>query len=177
MTSKHAVTLLLIGAYFLLVLVSLQHRGREISGPWWFLLRSFLPNWRFYHDVGHQPRLFLRYRAADGSWSDWSMFLPRARFRWRDLLHNPVNNLELAQQNLVDHLSADIHTLADDADAGRLVSYRLVDRLAHELLLRERQSTIGDPPIAYQFEVRLIPPLATATDAVTVLTSPERVWT
>jgi hypothetical protein len=53
-------------------------------------------------------------------------------------------------------LSADIHTLADDADAGRLVSYRLVDRLAHELLLREQQSTIGDPPIAYQFEVRLI---------------------
>ena len=177
MTSKHAVTLLLIGAYFLLVLVSLRRRGREISGPWWFLLRSFFPNWRFYHDVGHQPRLFLRHRTPDGNWSDWSMFLPRARFRLRDLLHNPINNLELARQNLVDHLSADIHTLADDADAGRLVSYRLVDRLAHELLQRESASKIGDPPIAYQFEVRLIPPLAPATDAVTVLTSPERAWT
>lgn len=177
MNSKHAVTLLLIGAYFLIVLVSLRRRGREISGPWWFLLRSFFPNWRFYHDVGHQPRLFLRQRLADGAWSDWSMFLPRAPFRPLDLLHNPQNNLELAQQNLIDHLSADIHSLTDDADAGQLVSYRLVDRLAHELLRRETRAKVDAPPIAYQFEVRLVPPLAAATEAVTLLTSPERAWT
>ena len=178
MDSKHAVTLLLIGAYFLIVLVSLRRRGREIAGPWWFLLRSFFPNWRFYHDVGHQPRLFLRQRSPDGIWSDWSMYVPRARFRTLDLLHNPVNNLELAQQNLVDHLSADVHSLADDADAGQLVSYRLVDRLARELLRREPANRAGGAsPGTYQFEVRLIPPLAGPTDAIAILTSPEQAWT
>jgi len=57
---KMPVIYLAIAIYFLFVLAGLLRRGREISGPWWFLMRSFLPSWRFYHDVGRQPRLYFR---------------------------------------------------------------------------------------------------------------------
>ena len=58
MYPNHTLTLLLIGTYFALLLIGMVRRGREISGPWLFLLRSFFPNWRFYHDIGYQPRLY-----------------------------------------------------------------------------------------------------------------------
>ena len=161
-----------VAAYFLIVLIGLVRRGREVSGPWWFLLRSFFPNWRFYHDIGHQPRLFLRHRDPIGHWSDWTMFMPRAKFSARDLFHNSFNNLELAHQNLVDHLSADVHALDDDADASRLVTYRLVDRLVRELLRRD-----GAEVAQYQFEVRLVAPLAAAAEADPILISPVLPWT
>lgn len=104
------------------------------------------------------------------------MIMPRARFQLLDLLHNPVNNLALAQQNLIDHLSADIQALPHGADAGRLVSYRLVDRVAREILREEHRQQFRGTLTAYQFEVRLIPPLATPIEAVTILTSPEQSW-
>lgn len=172
MDSKHLITLLLIGGYFAAVLFSLVRRGREISGPWWFLLRSFLPNWRFYHDVGYQPRLFLRHRHSQQDWSSWSMFMPRARFHVLDLLHNPDNNLALARQNLVDHLSADVHALPDGDDARALVSYQLVNRLA-----REQLGLHGVSPEEYQFELRLVDPLGDAAKATMVMQSPVQRWT
>jgi hypothetical protein len=48
MTTASA-SLLVLAAYFLFLLISLKRRGQVISGPWLFLLRSFFPNWRFYH--------------------------------------------------------------------------------------------------------------------------------
>lgn len=172
MKSTDAVTLMLIVAYFVAVFISLRRRGRELSGQWLFLLRGLFPNWRFYHDVGHQPRLFFHHREVDGAWTEWLMYMPRARFKLLDLVHAPYNNLELAQQNLVDHLSADINGVDDGAQALQIVSYRLTDRLVRELLRRE-----GVTPHEYQFEIRLVPPLAPVAEATTVLTSSVLPWT
>ena len=141
--SVNHLSLLLIGGYFLFLALSLTRRGKVITGPWWFLLRSFFPNWRFYHGAGHQPRLFWRSASAQGEWSGWVMFMPRADLSWGSLFHNPRQNLTLANQNLVDHLSADLSALPEDADARQLVTYQMTQRLARWLIECEgdRKST------------------------------------
>ena len=170
--SYKALSLWLIGAYFLVLLISLVKRGEVISGPWWFLLRSFFPNWRFYHGPGNQPRLFWRIADAQGQWTAWQMFMPRARFAWRDGIHNPRNNLTLANQNLVDHLSADIAALPESGDVRALVTYQLVQRLSRWLIASE-----GASPSRYQFQLRLVPPLMTVADEeLAILTSPALDW-
>ena len=175
--SVASTTLLLIAAYFAFVLGSLILRGREVSGPWWYLLRSFFPNWRFYHGFGSQPRLFIRSQQPDGEWTEWQMFMPRADFLARDLFYNPHNNLLLANQNLVDHLAFDIQTLPDNKPATELVSYQMVMRLAHSLL--QQQGVVGSgggvtglSGYLWQFQVLQVPPLRTPDESMTVLTSP-----
>jgi hypothetical protein len=167
-------TLALIATYFAFVLGSLILRGREVSGPWWYLLRSFFPNWRFYHGFGSQPRLFIRSQVPDGEWTEWQMFMPRAKFAVRDLFHNPHNNLLLANQNLVDHLAFDIQTLPDKKNVTELVSYQMVMRLVHSLVQQQGEvSAIKSSGYRWQFRVLQVPPLQTPDDSMTILLSPE----
>ncbi len=144
------VTLLLFAAYFVVLAWSLRRRSRVLQGRWWFFLRAFFPNWKFYHAVGRPPRLHVRARLADGQWLPWRLVYPRAQRRWHHLLHNPQVNLALASQNLVDHLAHDINEWPDDADISECVSYQLVCRLARQALPPDAQ--------AFQFEVRLESP-------------------
>ncbi|MCM0043977.1 MAG: hypothetical protein NBV65_05030 [Burkholderiaceae bacterium] len=167
MTRLQILTVVLVAGYFVVVLISLVRRRRVLSGRWLFLLRSFFPNWRFYHGFGHQPRLFVRSATADGRWGPWQMFMPRARWSAAELFHNPGNNLLLAQQNLVDHLSFDVQTLPDGQDVRELVTYRMVSELARTLVdAQPMQAT------HWQFEMRLVPPLEDADESMAVLTSP-----
>ncbi len=167
MYSLQTLSLLLVAAYFAFVLGSLVLRGREISGPWLYLLRGFFPNWRFYHGFGHQPRLFVRTLYDSGQWSDWQMFIPRAPFALTGLFHNARNNLLLANQNLIDHLAFDIQHLADGRDARDLVSYVMVTRLARDWL-----RTQGCAGQRWQFEIRQIPPLQAPDSDMAILSSP-----
>ncbi len=173
-------SLLLIAAYFVFLFASLKRRGRVISGPWLFLLRSFFPNWRFYHGFGAQPRLFFRTLDAAAGHAEaepaapdggWTMFIPRAGFHPAQLFHNARNNLLLANQNLVDHLSFDVQTLADGQDVRELVTYQMVDRLARELLAHQ-----GLPCTHYQFQLRLVPPMTAPNEEMAILTSPLLAW-
>lgn len=156
-----------MAAYFAFVLGSLVLRGRDISGPWLYLLRSFFPNWRFYHGFGHQPRLFVRTEDEAGQWSGYHMFIPRAPFELGNLFHNPRNNLLLAQQNLIDHLAFDIQYLPDGKDARELVTYQMVTRLAREWLRAQ-----GRDNGRWQFELRQVPPLTVPTPDMAILVSP-----
>jgi hypothetical protein len=156
---KLVVTLVAFAMYFAALAWALAHRGRELSGPWFFFLRAFLPNWRFYHAVGRPPRLYVRGMTRSGLWTDWTLWYPRRRRRWHHLLHNADVNLALSQQNLVDHLASDINALKDGEDIRERVTYQLVSRLAREALE-------GDVT-AYQFELRLPPALgAGSVDAL-----------
>jgi hypothetical protein len=172
-------SLLLLAAYFLFLLISLKRRGQVISGPWLFLLRSFFPNWRFYHGPGNQPRLFWRIHDESQQWTEWHMFMPRAEFHLSDWLHNPRNNLTLANQNLVDHLSADIVAMPDDGDVRDLVTYRLVMQLARHLITCELLSpsiALRITPTHYQFQLRLVPAYVEPDEDMAVLTSPMLSW-
>jgi hypothetical protein len=119
---------------------------------------------RLFHGLGVQPRLFIRVPDVSGQWLPWTMFMPRAAFHVGDLFHNPHNNLALAHQNLVDHLSADIQAMSDDEDVRELVTYQLVDRLA--------RSVVGIDAQQYQFQLRLVPAYALPDEDMVVLTSP-----
>ena len=160
---------LLLWLYLLILVLTLVWRGREITSPWLFLLRSFFPNWRFYHRPGNQPRLFTRCRLDNGRWTPWQMFMPRARIHALDLFHNPKNNLQHATQNLIDHLSADIHALPPSRDARTLVTYRLTERLAYQ---RATSINAGAAITGYQFEIRALSPMAAPPEETTLLTSP-----
>lgn len=161
--------MLLLGAYLGVLLLALVWRGKSVSSPWLFLLRGFFPNWRFYHVPGNQPRLYVRAMGSDGQWSSWSMFMPRAQFRLCDLWHNPLNNLRLVEQNLVDHLNADVHALPEGQDLRSLVSFALTERLAW---WHARQLVSDGQPVACQFELRVIPALVEPPQEFTIVKTP-----
>jgi hypothetical protein len=156
------VTLALIGVYFAwLALFGLRPQKPLAQGPWLFFFRAFFPNWKFYHAAGTAPRLYVRAQAASGDWADWQRVYARMPHRTRQLLHNPVVNLALNHQNLVDHLWADVQDLPEGGDIRERVTYQLVARLAHEAVCGGRWGEV--PMLAqaalgachFQFELRL----------------------
>jgi len=152
------ITHALIFFYFVFLLATLWWGPRFIQGPWLFLLRAFFPNWKFFHAVGDEPRLYVRLvtpngpeplSAADGV---WHLIYPRHRRSLWAWVHNPQVNLALSQQNLVDHLAHDLNHLPDHADPRDLVAYRLVQALAREACLHQLGAQPGQ---VFAFEIRL----------------------
>ena len=159
--------------YAAFLVSTLWFRGPVFNGRGLYLLRSFFPNWRFYHRVTHRAVLCTRHRNRAGEWSHWQPGWPRARRRLVTLFHNPAGNLALVEQSLIEHLSADLQEARDAAAVARLPTYRLVSRLA-----RERVATrcLEEPPVAWQFQLCLVPPYDDGLAGTEVLTSPEYTW-
>jgi hypothetical protein len=133
MSTFTLVTLALIGVYFVwLAVFGLRKHRHLVQGPWLFFFRAFFPNWKFYHAAGKAPRLYVRTQGAEGDWADWQRVYARIPHRAWHVLHNPVVNLALNHQNLVDHLWSDVQDLPEGADIRERVTYQLVTRLAHE---------------------------------------------
>jgi hypothetical protein len=142
--------------YFLVLLATLVFKSRIVTGPWLFLLRAFFPNWKFFHATGNVPHLYARWALPSTApaealqWSDWAHIFPRRPRRLLHLFHNANTNLALVQQNLVEHLAADLNHMPHDADARGLVSYQLVSRLVcQSLQAQQPDCALG------QFEVRM----------------------
>lgn len=159
--------------YFAALFFSLIYRSKVVSGPWLFLLRSFFPNWRFFHRMGHVPTLFVRYSHAEQVWSPWQSTTPRAQRSLLQLLHNPAINLALANQNLVDHLSADLLVLNEEQDVQQLVTYQLIKRHARNYLQQHYPSLSIQQ---YQFQLKLLAPPPDMNENATVLISPAIAW-
>ena len=156
------VTLALIGVYFVwLALFGLRKHRHLVQGPWLFFFRAFFPNWKFYHAAGAAPRLYVRAQGADDAWGEWQRVYARIPHRAVHVLHNPVVNLALNHQNLVDHLWADVQDLPEGGDIRECVTYQLVTRLAHEAVHGGRWREV--PMLAqacpgashFQFELRM----------------------
>jgi hypothetical protein len=179
MTGSPVLTALLVLAYFALLAWTLKRRGPALQGPWFFFLRAFFPNWKFFHAVGRAPRLYVRGQEASGRWSDWQLIYPRLPRRLSHLWHNPAVNLALTHQNLVDHLAGDINQLPEGDSIAHSVSYQLVTRLAQGAVQGGRWGEVPmlasalPPCIAFQFEVRMErPDLGEGSDSVQMLLSP-----
>lgn len=164
-----SVSAFIIALYLAVLVIALMNRGKEFTSPWLFLLRGFFPSWRFFDSPGPQPRLFVRVLSEDERWSVWTMFIPRAPFRLRDLFYNPENNLRLTEQTLIEHLSLDVQGLPEGQRVEMLVSYALTQRVAH----RVARTLSSDHKIkAYQFELRLLPGLDEDPSEHRLLASP-----
>ena len=162
MSTFTLVTLTLIGVYFVwLAFFGLRKHRHLVQGPWLFFFRAFFPNWKFYHAAGRAPRLYARAQGADGAWGDWQRVYARIPHRSHHVLHNPVVNLALNHQNLVDHLWSDVQDLPDGADIRERVTYQLVSRLAHEAVRGGRWGEVPMLPAPapearhFQFELRM----------------------
>jgi hypothetical protein len=142
----------LIAAYFLALVLALLLGRWAMNSPWLFLLRSFIPNWRFFHALGFTPRLFVRSRCEDEQWSDWVMMMPRGKRQWSHLFYNADLNLAMAEQTLVEHLSTDISDLPEGGRIEETTTYPMVERLVRLKLLP------SDPAqTLFQFCVCLFP--------------------
>jgi len=125
--------------YFGFLLVALLVGSRSISHPWLFLLRSFFPNWQFYHALGHTPRIYWRTASSntdESQTSAWRPLLQPHRRQLLHLVHNPFVNLTHAQQTLIDQLATDLADRDDAEHMSTWVSYRMVERLVREKLSR-----------------------------------------
>jgi hypothetical protein len=125
-------------AYFLVLAITLIYKTPIVRGPWLFLLRSFFPNWKFFHAVGYVPHLYARAGSLrqDGTlvWQDWIDLYPRTQQNFWHLFHNPQTNLGLAQQNLIDHFWADLNDSEEGCDPRAFVSYQMVAHFVAGLL-------------------------------------------
>ena len=71
------------------------------------LLRSLVPSWKFFEDVGHTPMLFFRSCEGDQVWSEWQRFhRPIQRRAW-NLFFNPELNLQLAEKSVLEQAISD----------------------------------------------------------------------
>jgi hypothetical protein len=135
--------------YFGFLMAALLMGGRFFQHQWLFLLRSFFPNWKFFHALGWVPRLYWRREissATDRQWSEWALLMPRYERHLSHLVFNPQVNLALSEQNLVEHLSSDIADSASDAKVQDFVTYRMVERL-----VRLKLEAQIPPEIGFQF--------------------------
>jgi hypothetical protein len=162
-------------AYFLILLLALFYKTPIVRGPWLFLLRSFFPNWKFFHAVGYVPHLYARAAKVNANgqleWSDWLHLYPRQPQNFWHLFHNTQTNLGLAQQNLIDHFWADLHDSPDDFDPRQLVTYQMVSHFV-DVKLSEAHPNFSHS----QFELRMLLDNPTQTTHTHVMmTSPEEV--
>ena len=149
--NAHTMAIIFFVVYFLLLMLAIRYKTREVNGRWLFFLRAFFPNWKFFHAVGYAPRLYGRVLNNDLIWGPWSVVYPRHTRRLHHLVHNPRVNLDLASQNLVEHLVADVNALSDGQDARTLVTYQLVvNRMRLELTQARTE-----PIRAFEFELRM----------------------
>lgn len=104
-------------------------------------VRSLFPSWRFFDRAVLSPRLYVRVGSEAGSLSAWAPVEigPRSAAAF---LFAPAANLALAYQSSVDRLVIELGELDLEDPAGEietdprvtgLVSYRIVDRIAHHL--------------------------------------------
>lgn len=141
--------------YFLVLALTLIYKTPIVRGPWLFLLRSFFPNWKFFHAVGYVPHLYARAAKLNAKgealWTDWVHLYPRSSQSFVQLFHNPTTNLGLAQQNLIDHFWADLNDAPDACDPRSFVTYQMVAHFVSGVL-----STQFPAHTHHQFELRML---------------------
>lgn len=164
-------SLILLAIYFLVLLMTFFISSKTVQGPWFFLLRAFFPNWKFYHALGWQPQLHVKVRIKElrnfqntdsNGWILEKWLYPRARRDFLSVFHNPGVNIALANQNMVEHLSNDLQVLEEGTDPSQLVSYKIVDRfVASEILKDTKCVNIAnslnkeEAILEYRFEIHL----------------------
>lgn len=159
-------------AYFLVLALTLIYKTPIIRGPWLFLLRSFFPNWKFFHAVGYVPHLYARAGTQNAKgelvWLDWIHLYPRTTQSFWQLFHNPQTNLGLAQQNLIDHFWADLNDAPEGCDPRTFVSYKMVAHFVNGVL------KVDFPQHTHvQFELRMLMDSPTETvHSHVMMTSP-----
>ncbi|MFL5813425.1 MAG: hypothetical protein ACJ763_07585 [Bdellovibrionia bacterium] len=131
MSSPTSSSTLLIGLYFLAIIVFTLLKRKTLPGKTTYLFRALLPSWRFFEDFDEAPTLHFRHGNEKDELSGWWKCLARPERRFYQVLYNPKANYVLAAGSLVQHLLSEINDLPDtDSNAVEsLVSYQLARNL------------------------------------------------
>jgi hypothetical protein len=123
--------MLLIGLYFLVIVVFTLLKRKTLPGKTTYLFRALLPSWRFFEDFDEAPALYFRYGNEKQVLGAWSKCLTRPKRRFYNALYNPQANYVLAAGSLVQHLLSEIGDLpdTDNNTVENLVSYQLARNL------------------------------------------------
>jgi hypothetical protein len=170
-TPNPHMSLVLVGAYFLVLLLTFFVSSKTVQSPWLFLFRAFFPNWKFYHSLGWQPQLYMRVRAKglrtleESSKEYWvfeKWIYPRARRHFFNLVHNPLVNISLANQNMVEHLANDLQHSPTNENVSDWVSYKIVKRIVDSEIQADKNLSElvsrhdpADGILEYRFEIIL----------------------
>ena len=111
-------------AAFALVAALAFVRARAIESRTVAVLRTLIPSWRFFDELGAIPTLEFRLRAPGGEWAAWQPAIGSGSRGPLGLIFNPRGNLNLACHSLVTQLATDL-----DEKTGHAVSYALVRNL------------------------------------------------
>lgn len=141
-------TLLLLCA-LLLWLVLLPRR--EVRSTSLSLLRAVFPAWRFFEEIADVPALSHRVIAPGAAPGPWLNTLHKPARTLGMLFLNAPGNLHLAQQSLVEQLSAQLDDEPHEphADPAQSTSYRLVQALVVARIRADQPGGVGQ----YQFQL------------------------
>ena len=126
-----------------------------------YLLRSFIPSWRFYSGIISSARLRLKLFSPDGSSTDWLPAWPPPTRSWSDIFFNPQGNLTHAYNSLLYQAEVEISLLAE-GDTDRFehtVSFGLLRQLAEQCA-----SAMSNSPTQFQFALERVDPLSGSVD-------------
>ena len=88
------------------------------------LLRSLLPSWKFFEDIGSTAILF--FKMGDGGWKPFHHQIPR---RFWHLFFNPLLNLQLAEKSALQHAVRDLTEENNLGENKNLVSVEIIENI------------------------------------------------
>jgi len=92
---------------------------------WLYLLRTFLPTWRFFEDISDEPHLQFRVFRLE-QWTDWNPVFDPMERSWWQLCFNPEVNYQHAANSVVQHL---LQELEDQSTIEESAPFQLLQKL------------------------------------------------
>src|SRR5262249_27664656 len=103
---------------------------------WLFLLRAFVPSWRFFTDAGPELRLEMRAGDNEKQLSEWRNCLPPIRRTFWSFPLNPTGNYLHACHSLLRHLNSNILDSHESENIEQLTTYKIVHNLVRTQISR-----------------------------------------
>lgn len=92
------------------------------------LLRSLLPSWKFFEDIGETAFLFYRTGDSTEGWSEWQSYHQDIQRKLWHLFFNPSLNLQLAEKSALQHCVRDLIETENKNPVSLEIIRNLVER-------------------------------------------------
>jgi len=144
--------ILLLAAYFSVLIGFSVAKRSYFSGRAIYLLRAFFPSWRFFEDLGEMPTLYYRLRNEGQELGHWKLGLEKPNRSAGSFFLNPEGNYLLACGSLLQHLESELEETeenkTDHIEAS--VTYQLIRNLVlHQIEKSEKATGFKQ----YQFKI------------------------
>ena len=98
---------LVLMAYFLIIIIFSQIKFREIQSPYLNLFKSIFPSWKFFDESSNTPILFYKIIEPENN-DQWKICFSPPKAKWFHFLLNSEGNLYLAYHSNIQQLLGDL---------------------------------------------------------------------